>query len=55
VTKKQTSIEKVKDLVLIRFLTREAPYNAGDELAVPSAVAARFVKVGVAEVVKLAG
>ena len=43
---------KAPELVKVRFIQREAPWNAGDTDDLPRGVAARFVKAGVARLVE---
>jgi hypothetical protein len=42
---------KVQPPVEVRFTTRDAPWNAGDVVALPPQVAEKLVRSGVAELV----
>jgi len=47
---KRKDVEKVElELVVVRFLTRDAPFEAGDERAFPKPQAEKFIRQGVAE------
>jgi hypothetical protein len=49
---KDKSSRRRDDLVRVRFLKRDAPWNQGDVEAFPQATAEKFVRQGVAELVK---